>query len=102
MDADGGPTRARELSGLAQLALDDPTETIESALDAAREGLEMEIAYLAEFTEDEQIFHSLTGEPDSFGIAQCEVIPLEDSFCQRMCDGTVPNVVNDVQHDEQL
>src|SRR3954447_26110333 len=102
MEADTSPRSARELKGLPQLALDDPTETIESALDAAREGLEMEIAYLAEFTDDEQIFHSLTGQADSFGIAQGEVIPLEDSFCQRMCDGTVPNVVKDVQHDEHL
>ena len=102
MDADAGPTRTRDLSSLAQLALDDPAETIESALNAAREGLEMEIAYLAEFTDDEQIFHSLTGDLASFDLREGEVIPLEDTYCQRMCLGTVPNVVNDVQRDEHL
>src|SRR4051794_31491819 len=102
MDADAGPSRSRELSNLAQLALDDPTETIESALNAAREGLEMEIAYLAEFTDDEQIFHSLTGDLDSFGIEEGEVVPLEDSYCQRMCTGTVANIVHDVGNDEHL
>src|SRR3954454_20060923 len=98
MDAESRPRRARELHGLAQLALDDPTETIESALNAAREGLEMEIAYLAEFTDDEQIFHSLTGDLASFGLEQGEVVPLEDSYCQRMCTGTVGHVVHDVEN----
>jgi signal transduction histidine kinase len=102
MDADADPRRARELSGLAQLALDDPAETIESALEAAREGLEMEIAYLAEFTDDEQIFHSLAGDLDTLDIGEGEAIPLEDTYCQRMCDGRIGNVVADVRSDPQL
>jgi signal transduction histidine kinase len=96
MDAETRPRRARELMGLAQLALDDPTETIESALEAAREGLEMEIAYLAEFTDGEQIFHTLAGDLDTLDIAEGQAIPLEDTYCQRMCDGRIGNVVSDV------
>jgi signal transduction histidine kinase len=102
MDADARPHRARELRGLALLALDDPTETIESALDAAREGLEMEIAYLAEFTDDEQVFHALTGDLDTLDIGQGEAMPLEDTYCQRMCDGRIGNVVSDVRSDPEL
>jgi len=102
MDADTSPRRARELKGLAQLALDDPTETIESALQAAREGLEMEIAYLAEFTDDEQIFHTFAGDLDTLDIGEGSAIPLADSYCQRMCDGRIGNVVGDVQEEPQL
>src|SRR3954451_11521503 len=102
MDAESRPRRARELHGLAQLALDDPTETIESALDAARQGLEMEIAYLAEFTDDQQIFHSLAGDLDTLDMAEGESMPLEDTYCQRMCDGRIGNVINDVRADPEL
>jgi signal transduction histidine kinase len=102
MDADSRPRRARELQGLAQLALDDPTETIESALDAARQGLEMEIAYLAEFTDDQQIFHSLAGDLDTLDMEEGESMPLEDTYCQRMCDGRIGNVINDVRADPEL
>jgi signal transduction histidine kinase len=102
MDADARPRRARELRGLALLALDDPTETIESALDAAREGLEMEIAYLAEFTDDKQVFHNLAGDLDTLDIGQGEAMPLEDTYCQRMCDGRIGNVVTDVRSDPEL
>src|SRR3954467_7340110 len=102
MEADTSPRRARELKGLAQLALDDPTETIESALQAAREGLEMEIAYLAEFTDDEQIFHTFAGDLDTLDIGEGSAIPLADSYCQRMCDGRIGNVVGDVQEEPQL
>jgi signal transduction histidine kinase len=102
MEADTSPRSARELKGLAQLALDDPTETIESALQAAREGLEMEIAYLAEFTDHEQIFHTFAGDLDTLDIGEGSAIPLEDSYCQRMCDGRISNVVADVQDDPEL
>src|SRR3954451_24814674 len=102
MEADTSPRSARELKGLAQLALDDPTETIESALDAARQGLEMEIAYLAEFTDDQQIFHSLAGDLDTLDMAEGESMPLEDTYCQRMCDGRIGNVINDVRADPEL
>src|SRR3954454_2855394 len=102
MEADTSPRSARELKGLAQLALDDPTETIESALQAAREGLEMEIAYLAEFTDDEQIFHTFAGDLDTLDIGEGAAIPLADSYCQRMCDGRIGNVVADVHEDPEL
>jgi signal transduction histidine kinase len=102
MDADASPRRARELSNLARLALDDPAETIESALDAAREGLEMEIAYLAEFTDDEQIFHVLRGDVDTFHLEQGAGMPLEDTYCQRMVEGRIGNVVNDAHDDPQV
>src|SRR3954451_22414291 len=102
MEADTSPRSARELKGLAQLALDDPTETIESALQAAREGLEMEIAYLAEFTDDEQIFHTFAGDLDTLDIVEGLAIPLVDSYCQRMCDGRIGNVVADVHEDPEL
>src|SRR3954467_3699261 len=102
MEADTSPRRARELKGLAQLALDDPTETIESALQAAREGLEMEIAYLAEFTDDEQIFHTFAGDLDTLDIGEGSAIPLADSYCQRMCDGRIGNGVADVHEDPEL
>src|SRR5436190_24253218 len=102
MDAQSRPRRARELMAPAQLALDDPTETIESALEAARESLEMEIAYLAEFTDDEQIFHRLAGDLDTLDLAQGDAMPLEDTYCQRMCDGRIGNIVPDARADPEL
>jgi signal transduction histidine kinase len=85
--------RERELSGLARLELDDPAETIESTLDAAREGLDMDIAYLARFTDDEQVFQALAGDSASFELREGEAMPLGDSYCQRMVDGRIGSVV---------
>lgn len=82
---------------LASVALaEGPGETVERALEIARETLNMDIAYLTEFSAGRQLFAKLAGDADSFHIAAGWSIPLEESYCQRMVSGEVPNVIPDV------
>jgi signal transduction histidine kinase len=61
----------------------DPTETIESALEAARQGLEMEIAYLAEDTEGEQVLRALAGDFEALELHMGDALPIEDELNRR-------------------
>jgi len=58
----------------------DPMETIESALEAARQGLEMEIAYLAEDTDGEQVLRALVGHFEAIELRAGDALPIEDEL----------------------
>ena len=92
--------KADTLNKLAEVALDRSSENIERALRTAREMLGMEVAFLSEFTEDLMVLRKLSGDGDSFGWREGQVILLTHTFCKRAIDGSLPNVVPDAQDDE--
>jgi len=63
----------------------------------AREHLGMDVAWLAEFTDGRMVFRDLDGERDFFGLDVGEGIPLEGSYCRRMVDGEIANLVPDAR-----
>lgn len=94
--------RKGELAALERLALEDSRRTIERALDAAREVLEMDIAYYSEFAEGEQVIRSVRGDSDSFRFGEGTRVPLEETYCRRMLTGVVPSVIPDARSDERV
>jgi signal transduction histidine kinase len=58
----------------------NPTETIDSALEAARQGLEMEIAYLAEDTDGEHVLRALAGRFEAIELHEGDALPIEDEL----------------------
>jgi GAF domain-containing protein len=70
-------------------------ERIEHALRSARELLGMQIAWVAEFREGMQVFRRVEGDARSFGFAEGGEIPLDETYCQRLVAGEIPNVVRD-------
>ena len=62
-------------------------------LETAREHLGMDVTWLAEFTDGRMVFRDLDGERDFFGLDVGEGIPLEGSYCRRMVDGEIANLV---------
>ncbi len=70
-------------------------------MEAVRELLGMEVAYATEFTETEGILTHLSGESDSFQISEGMAIPLEETYCQRVLDGRLPNLIPDVRGDDR-
>jgi GAF domain-containing protein len=68
---------------------------IAEALEIAREALGMDAGYVAEFTEDEQVYRNLTGNAGTFEMRQDEGFPIEGTYCRRMVAGEIPNVVSD-------
>ncbi len=75
--------------------------TLEGALEAVREFLGMEVAFASEFVEDQQIFRVLRGDGESFGVHEGFQMPLEQTYCQRVLAGRLPNLMPDVRGDER-
>lgn len=80
----------------------EPPEIIETALRTARELLGMEAAYVTRFADGRQRFESVEGDAESFGFVTGGSLPLEDSYCVRMTDGRLANVVADARANEEL
>jgi response regulator RpfG family c-di-GMP phosphodiesterase len=93
------------LDGLADIARDHaPTPSeIDRILAAAREHLGMEVAFVSEFAPDgRQRYRALAGDVRSFGWEEESALPMEQTFCKRMIDGGLSNVVRDAKHDERV
>jgi anti-sigma regulatory factor (Ser/Thr protein kinase) len=100
MEAAQGPQPP--IDALDELALSDPRRTVASALEAARELLDMEIAYFSGFTEGTQVIESVVGDSSSFGFRPGDAFPLEDTYCRRMVAGLIPNLIRDAKNDEHV
>ncbi len=72
-------------------------ETVERLLCTVREALQMDVAFVSEFAEDRLVFRVVEGDAESFGWREGEGFPLDDSYCKRVLDGRIPNVVPDAR-----
>src|SRR5919112_2931838 len=77
-------------------------ETIEWVLEAAREELGMEVAFVSEFAQQRMIFRKLAGEAESFGWEEDESVPVNDTFCRLLLEGYIPNVIPDAKADGRV
>jgi len=80
--------------------LHQPPEKIESLLSMVRENLQMDVAFISEFSGNRLIFRALEGDAESFGWREGEGFPLDKSYCKRVLDGRLPNVVPDARSDD--
>ena len=87
-------------SGDADALEDAPAEKIiERAAEAAREMLGMDMAYVADTRSGLQDYRAVAGDGESFGAAVGRPIPLEGTYCQRLLDGRLDNIVRDARAD---
>jgi putative two-component system response regulator len=77
-------------------------EIVEGALSTVRETLGMDAAYLAEFTDGQQVFRALDGDAESFAMQVGGGTPAEGTYCLRMLEGRLPNVVPDSAADPRV
>jgi GAF domain-containing protein len=75
-------------------------ETIERLLSMVREAMKMVVAFVSEFAGDRLVFRALEGDAESFGWRESESFPLDESYCKRVLDGTLPNVVPDAKSED--
>jgi GAF domain-containing protein len=75
-------------------------ETIERLLSTVREAMEMDVAFVSEFAGDRLVFRALEGDAESFGWGEGEDSPLDASYCKRVLDGSIPNVVPDAKSED--
>ena len=97
---------AAQLTTLSEIASERTSErtpeTIERVLEAAKEELGMEVAFVSEFTQQRMIFRMLVGEAESFGWQEDDSVPLDDTFCQLLLEGRLPNVIPDAKADGRV
>jgi GAF domain-containing protein len=75
---------------------------VERLVAAAREALEMDVAWLGELCGDDLVFRALAGPRAFLGLAPGDRIPLGSSYCGFLVDGRIGSVVSDVPAHPQL
>jgi GAF domain-containing protein len=71
---------------------------IEHMLRDVREALEMDVAFVSQFEGDRLVFRALEGDAGSFGWRGGGSFPLDESYCKRVLDGRIPDVVPDARN----
>ena len=80
-----------------------PTETqVRTLLRAARERLGVDIAYLTKFTEGHERIDFMEGDSAPFAFGEASRIPLEETYCRRMVEGTAPGRVPDTAREPRM
>ena len=74
--------------------------TIEDMLRDIGEAFHMDVAFVSQFAEDRLVFRKLEGGAESFGWQEGESFPIDESYCKRVLDGRVPQVVPDAKREE--
>ncbi|KGE04529.1 sensor domain-containing phosphodiesterase [Pseudohaliea rubra] len=73
-----------------------PTSVIlEDALSTIRRILNMEVAFVGEFIDDQRFFRAVDCAPGFTPIEAGDSGPLQESFCQRVVDGRLPELIPD-------
>jgi GAF domain-containing protein len=80
--------------------LHQPPEELENLLSLVRENMGMDVAFVSEFAGDQLVFRALEGDGESFGWREGEGFPLDESYCKRVLDGRLPNVIPDARSED--
>ncbi len=88
----------RDFADLGDLALQP---SVERAVAAVRDFLGMDVAYASEFVDGQAELRVLRGDGESFGMREGMSVPLEYTYCQRVLEGRLPNLMPDVRGDER-
>ena len=62
----------------------------------------LDVAYLAELTDDRQLYRAVAGDAGSFNIVLNDGPPLAETLCSRMVAGEIPHVVPDTGADARV
>ena len=73
------------------------SDVVEQALAAAQQHLHMDASYLTTIDDRHQTIHAIVGDEDAAARYQGTVFPLEQTYCLRMLNGEIPNIVPDTR-----
>ena len=79
---------------------DRTPETIEDMLRDVRQAFDMDVAFVSKFDADQLVFRKLEGDAESFGWQKGESFPIDESYCKRVLDGRIPQVVLDARRED--
>ena len=75
-------------------------EAVEHMLSDVRRALRMDVAFVSELAEDQLVFRAIEGDAGSFGWREGQSFSLDESYCKRVLDGRIPQVVPDARREE--
>src|SRR5688500_18445984 len=79
---------------------DQTPGTIEDMLRDVREAFQMDVAFISKFDGDQLVFQKLEGDAESFGWQEGESFPIDESYCKRVLDGRIPQMVPDAKRED--
>lgn len=85
----------RDHETLERIAAAREADTIDRALTAARERLQMDAAYVSQVDSRRQRIDEVSGDSAALGFESGTEISIEDTYCTRMLNGELPNIVPD-------
>jgi GAF domain-containing protein len=77
----------------------DRRDRLTAALALARAETAMDVAVLGEIRDGREIVRSLDGDGTSFGLEVGDSLPVGETYCDRLLEGQISNIVHDVQAD---
>lgn len=83
--------------GLVSAGWVDYRRDVERVLALARRHLGMDVAWVSEFAGGEQVFRVVDDGGSGFGPRPATSGPLRDSYCLRVVDGRLPNLIPDAR-----
>ncbi|HUQ79368.1 MAG TPA: EAL domain-containing protein [Patescibacteria group bacterium] len=86
---------AQSLAADALLGNAEHGTAVERILAMARSHLDMDVAFVSEWIDGQQVFRHLDGMNETFDMRVDSQGPLEGSYCIRVMDGRLPNFVGD-------
>ena len=77
-------------------------QSIEDALEVVREILGMDIAYVSRVDPTSQEVLRVVGDSEATGVRAGMVVPIEDTYCDRMLRGRIDNIVRNAAAEPEL
>jgi GAF domain-containing protein len=78
------------------------SDVVEQALAAAQQRLNMDASYITTIDSRNQTIHATFGEEDVAARVRGRVFPVEQTYCMRMLNGEIPNVVPDTRREPAI
>jgi GAF domain-containing protein len=94
--------RCDELLAEPVAAEADEREGVDATLELVRRVLEMDVAMVSEVDDANEIARYVAGEWPGVGRLEGASLPLEETFCRRMLEGTIGNAISDVSADASV
>lgn len=81
------------------IVFDRPSvDTVNDLLDLARRQLEMDVAFVGEFTGDHEVVRWVSGNEEWKGAS----VPLDQTYCQMVAHGELPSIVKDARREVRV
>ncbi len=99
---DTGRGRSEYTELVEKLEAAQEADVVEKALAAAQQHLNMDASYITTIDARHQTIHALVGDEDITARYQGTVFPVEQTYCMRMLNGEIPNVVPDTREEPAI